>query len=272
MPRTPRKQKDIHIAQQQIQQFLSKSKEKAMKAMNEAKERSAAAAGTDVLVRKLQDLFTKVASMSDAAWTRFLKGIGKAAGWTYGKDGEKLSGMKRETFIRKTRSYLASLDPAEKVGLAGGLVVAIASGGLMAPFIASAHGRGFVNHLAEPDPGQIYLMKATMPDGETDIKGGQTTRSPEIRAEELASQRGGEYEVIASKEVPDVDAAEAELLGMLREHLGTPDVGREQWDLDIDIDPIPMLASIEGGPLQTHDTDGDSPAPDGIDGDGGMSV
>lgn len=214
------------------------------------KDRITAAADTDPLEKKLQQIFAKVASMSDSAWKKVLQGIAKGAGWIYGKDGDRLAEMRKETFLRKTRAYLAKLDPAEKIAFAGGLLIILASGGLMAPFIATAHGRGFVNHLAAPDEGHIYLMQAVMPDGGTGIKGGQTTRTPEIRAAELSAQHNAEYEVIASRQVADVDQAEGELLGMLQEHLGAPDVGQEQWNLDVDFDPVPLLAGVDGGPVE----------------------
>lgn len=220
------------------------------KAKNMVKDRAAAAADADPLEKKFQQIFDKVASMSAPAWKKVMQGVAKGAGWLYGKDGDRLAEMRKETFSRKTRAYLAKLDPAEKIAFAGGLLIILASGGLMAPFIATAHGRGFVNHLAAPDEGYIYLMQAVMPDGGTDIKGGQTTRTPEIRAAELSAQHNAEYEVIDSRQVADVDQAEDELLGMLQEHLGTPDVGREQWDLDIDFDPVPLLAAVDGGPVE----------------------
>lgn len=222
-------------------------------------------------LEQMNTLFRKIAAMSDAAWGKMLEGIARSAAWTYGKDGDRLAGMKRETFFRKTRSYMAGLDPAAQLGLiaalimiAGSAAAAAMSMGTFAPvtaassmaYMLTAQGRGFVNHLAAPDPGYIYIMQAEMPDGKMDIKAGQTTRSPEIRAAELSRERGADFQVIASKDVPDVDHAEAELLQFFRENLGEPSVGREQWDLDIDIDPLPALAAIEGGPGIPPDDDG----------------
>lgn len=221
-------------------------------------------------LEQLNVLFRKVAAMSDAAWGKMLEGIARSAAWAYGKDGDRLADMRRETFFRKTRSYMAGLDPAAQLGLitaliliAGSAAAAAMSAGAFAPvtaassmaYMLTAQGRGFVNHLAAPDPGYIYIMQAEMPDGK-DIKGGQTTRSPEIRAAELSRERGADFQVIASKEVPDVDHAEEELLQFFRENLGEPSVGREQWDLDIDLDPLPALAAIEGGPVIPPDADG----------------
>jgi len=211
-----------------------------------------------------EKLFAQIRGMSETAWQRTLEGIAKF----YGKDGAALAGMKKETFSRKTRAYLARLDTAGKIGLITVLVAiagAVVTGGVLAPAmaaaLATAQGRAYVNYLATPEPGYIYVMHTTMPDGKVDIKGGQTTRTPEIRAAELSTQRGGEYEVIAKKWVPDIDRAEDELLGLFREHLGEPDMGREQWDLDdVDIDPVPFMEAMEGGSVQTANADPDANA------------
>ncbi|MDD9873294.1 MAG: AAA family ATPase [Deltaproteobacteria bacterium] len=214
---------------------------------------------TSVLDHALaKELFAQIMNMSEATWQKILDVIAKTAGWVYGKDGAALAEMKKETFFRKTRAYLARLDPAGKISLLTVLVAiasAVVTGGVLAPVmataLATAQGRAYVNYLATPEQGYIYVMHAAMPDGEVDIKGGQTTRTPEIRAAELSTQRDGEYEVIAKKWVSDIDRAEDELLELFREHLGDPDVGREQWDLDVDIDPVPFMEDMEGGPVQT---------------------
>jgi len=227
---------------------------------------------------EVNKLFSQIASMSETAWQKMLEGIAKF----YGKDSTALVGMKKETFFRKTRAYLSKLDLAGKISLiaalliiAGSVTAAVASGGLMSPvmaavsgtYMATAQGRAYVNYLAAPEPGYLYVMHATMPDGKVDIKAGQTTRTPEIRAAELSTQRGGNYEVVAEKWVPDVDRAEDDILELFREHLGEPDVGREQWDLDVDIDPVPFMEDMAGGPVHTADAENGADASTDAPGD-----
>lgn len=258
------------ILGKRIATALHSAKEAAKKLAFEAKSRIQAAAKTDEWEANLQKLFSRVANMSETAWQKMLEAIAKAAGWAYGKDGAALADMKKETFFRKTRAYLGRLDPAGRASLvaallliAGSAVAATATGGLLSlgmavisgTYMATAQGRAYVNYLSTPEPGYIYVMQATMPDGKIDIKAGQTTRTPEIRAAELSVQRGGNYEVVAKEWVPDVDRAEDDILGLFREHLGDPDVGHEQWDLDIDIDTIPFLEAMAGGPVHTADAE-----------------
>lgn len=247
---------------------LRSAKEAAKSQSSKTKSRIQAAAKTDEWKAKMKKLSSRVGNMSETAWQKMMESIAKAAGWAYGKRRGALADMKKETFFRKTRAYLGRLDPAGKAGLiaallliAGSAVAAAATGGLLSlgmavisgTYMATAQGRAYVNYLATPEPGYIYVMYATMPDGKIDIKAGQTTRTPEIRAAELSAQRGGNYEVVAEKWVPDVDHAEGDILGLFREHLGDPDVGREQWDLDPDIDPVPFMEAMAGGPVHTAD-------------------